>query len=280
MPKVQIARKFDKGITSSERNLKRIVSAHSIDNKKIIAPRQENKLPAFDVEVLLPVHNEGASIERTIRDMHSEISTIAHASFIVCEDGSRDNSQQVLRELSAQLPIRLNLSSDRKGYSRAMREGMDMLEAEYLLCLDSDGQCDPVDFTSFWNIRESADVLIGWRTHRADPLVRRIFSRFFLLLYQGVFHAPVHDPSCPFVLMRKPVAKMLAHELGEMQEGFWWEFVARACRRGFSVRELPIHHRLRSAGVTQVYKWRKMPGIFLRHVAALATIWNQTRPNA
>lgn len=241
--------------------------------------RQEKALPPFDVEVLLPVHNEGASIERTMRGMYSEISQVAHAGFIVCEDGSRDNSKEVLRDLSEHLPIRLNLSNARKGYSRAMREGMDMLEAEFLLCLDSDGQCDPADFARFWNIRESADVIIGWRTHRADPLVRRILSRFFLVLYNGIFHAPVHDPSCPFVLMRKPVAKRLAEELGEMQEGFWWEFVARACRRGFSVRELPIHHRLRSTGVTQVYKWQKMPGIFLRHVAALGSIWHQTRPN-
>jgi glycosyltransferase involved in cell wall biosynthesis len=242
-----------------------------------LASCQEKKLSAFDVEVLLPVHNEGASIERTMRGMFSEISRVAHVGFIVCEDGSGDNSKQVLRDLAKQLPIRLNLSSARKGYSRAMREGMDMLEAEFLLCLDSDGQCDPADFSNFWAIRDSADVLIGWRTHRADPWVRRIFSRFFFVLYQRVFRAPVHDPSCPFVLMRKSVAQRLAHELGEMQEGFWWEFVARACRRGFSVREIPIHHCLRSAGATQVYKWQKMPGIFVRHLAALGTIWNQTR---
>jgi dolichol-phosphate mannosyltransferase len=234
-------------------------------------------VPPFEVEVLLPVHNEGESIEATIRGMFTELSRIARTRFIVCEDGSRDNSKQVLRELAQQVPIRLNLSDARKGYSRAMREGMDMLEADFLLCLDSDGQCDPRDFAAFWQIRDSADVLIGWRTHRADPLVRRIFSRFFFLFYQAVFRAPVHDPSCPYVLMRKPVAKMLAKELGSMKEGFWWEFVARAHRRGFTIRELPIHHRLRSAGVTQVYRWRKMPEIFLRHLAALWTIWKQTR---
>ena len=234
-------------------------------------------MTSFEVEVLLPVHNEGESIEATIRGMFNELSRVARTGFIVCEDGSRDNSKQVLRELAQQWPIRLNLSDARKGYSKAMREGMEMLEADFLLCLDSDGQCDPRDFADFWQIRESADVVIGWRTHRADPLVRRIFSKFFFLFYQAVFRAPVHDPSCPYVLIRKPVAKMLAKELGSMKEGFWWEFVARAHRRGFSIRELPIHHRLRSVGVTQVYKWRKMPDIFFRHLAAIWTIWKQTR---
>jgi dolichol-phosphate mannosyltransferase len=234
-------------------------------------------MSAHRVEVLLPVHNEGESIEETIRDMHAELSRVANVGFIVCEDGSRDNSKEVLRELATQLPIRLNLSDARKGYSKAMREGMEMCEAEYLLCLDSDGQCDPRDFRKFWEARNSADVVIGWRVHRADPLVRRIFSRFFYVLYQMVFRAPVHDPSCPYVLMRNPVAKVMAYELGEMKEGFWWEFVARTHRRGFTLHEIPIHHQLRSAGVTQVYKWSKMPGIFFRHVAALFTIWRQTR---
>jgi glycosyltransferase involved in cell wall biosynthesis len=233
-----------------------------------------------DVEVLLPVHNEGRSIETTIRGIYTELSPLLSVRFIVCEDGSSDDSKDVLRRLSAELPMRLNLSDARKGYSKAMREGMVMLEAKFLLCLDSDGQCDPKDFTSFWQQRENADVLIGWRTDRKDPPVRRIFSRFFYFLYQSAFSTPVHDPSCPYVLIRKTVAQTLAKELGDMEEGFWWEFIARAHRHGFTIREVPIHHRLRSAGVTQVYKWQKMPGIFLRHVAAIFKIWKETRPGA
>ncbi len=229
------------------------------------------------IEVLLPVHNEGESIEATIRGMHSELSQSVNVGFIVCEDGSRDNTKAVLRSLATELPLRLNLSDERKGYSRAMREGMAMVEADYLLCLDSDGQCDPKDFASFWGQRTSADIVIGWRVHRADNFVRKAFSRFFYVLYQTVFHTPVHDPSCPFVLMPRELAHQLGAELGEMKEGFWWEFVARAHRHGFSILEIPVNHRLRSSGVTQVYRWSKMPGIFLRHAAALFRIWNQTR---
>lgn len=234
-------------------------------------------MPPIECEVLLPVHNEGESIEDTIRGIYAEISVVVKPGFIVCEDGSKDNTKQVLQRLAGEFPMRLNLSDARKGYSKAMREGMAMLDAEYLLCLDSDGQCDPKDFVSFWHERGTADILIGWRVHRADTFLRRTFSRFFYLLYQAVFHVPVHDPSCPYVLFSKAVARRLAGELGDMKEGFWWEFVARAHRRGFTIHELPVNHRLRSSGVTQVYKWSKMPGIFLRHVAALLKIWWGTR---
>jgi glycosyltransferase involved in cell wall biosynthesis len=154
---------------------------------------------------------------------------------------------------------------------------MEMLQADYLLCLDSDGQCDPRDFWQFWESRNTADIVLGWRVDRADTVLRRTFSRFFYVLYQAAFRTPVHDPSCPFVLMGKPVASTIVKELGSMQQGFWWEFVARVHRRHFSIRELPVHHRLRTAGVTQVYRWQKMPGIFCRHVMAIFQIWMQTR---
>lgn len=234
-------------------------------------------MPEFEVEVLLPVHNEGESIEATLRGMYDVLSPQVKVGFIVCEDGSKDNSKEVLRRLAGEIPIRLNLSDARKGYSLAMREGMAMTEAEYLLCLDSDGQCDPGDFARFWQARTAADVLIGWRVQRADTFVRRTFSRFFYFIYQMVFRTPVHDPSCPYVLFSRAVAHRMAQELGEMKEGFWWEFVARVHRHGFTLREIPIQHRLRAAGVTQVYKWGKMPGIFVRHVAALWIIWRETR---
>lgn len=230
-----------------------------------------------DIEILLPVHNEAGSIECTIREIHAELSPRLNIGFIICEDGSKDNTKEILRNLAEELPLRLNLSDARKGYSLALCEGMYMLKADYLLCLDSDGQCDPRDFWAFWEARGDQDVALGWRVKRADDPVRLVFSRFFYLIYQAVFRAPVHDPSCPFALMTKSVAFQLVNELGAMQQGFWWEFVARAYRRGYRIRELPVHHRSRSAGVTQVYHWSGMPGIFIRHVAAIFRIWVETR---
>jgi len=234
-------------------------------------------MPDHQLEVLLPVHNEADSIEATIREIWNELSPRVNMGFIICEDGSRDNTKQILRRLAEELPMRLNLSDDRKGYSQAMREGMQMLEAPWLLCVDSDGQCDPKDFWQFWDQRDKADLLIGWRVNRRDTLARRSMSRLFYFIYQSVFHAPVHDPSCPYILFKQEIAHWIAGEMREMKQGFWWEFVARIHRAGYSILELPVQHRLRAAGVTQVYQAQKMPGIFLRHVAAIFKINTQTK---
>ena len=230
----------------------------------------------YELEVLLPVHNEGESIETVIREIYQTIGSRVLMRFIVCEDGSTDDTKKVLTRLARKLPIKLTLSDARKGYSRAVLDGMAQLTAPYLLCLDSDGQCDPEDFLRLWEKRRDADVVLGRRVHRADPLWRRVFSRGFYYLYQFFYHVPVHDPSCPYLLAPRKVVERLRQEQGVMKQGFWWEFVARIHRRGYSICELPVRHRARLAGITQVYRLSKLPGIGYKHFVALFTIWSQT----
>jgi len=234
-------------------------------------------IPNPEVEVLLPVHNEGDSIEATIRELYEEFSPRVRVQFIVCEDGSKDNTKEVLTRLDQTLPMNLELSDARKGYSRAVVDGMMKMRAPYLLCIDSDGQCDPKDFWQFWEAREKADVLLGWRTQRADNPMRKLMSRGFFYIYQLFYHVPIHDPSCPYMLARKEVVQQIAPFQKEMKQGFWWEYVARCHLAGFSIKEFPIHHRDRAAGETQVYKLRKLPEIGYKHFMALFKIRQQKR---
>jgi glycosyltransferase involved in cell wall biosynthesis len=234
-------------------------------------------IPHPTVEVMLPVHNEAESIAATVKEIYDEVSPHLALQFIITEDGSRDNTKEVLTRLSQQYPMKLMMSEQRKGYGGAIVDAMPQLEAEYFWHLDSDGQMDPKDFWKFWEVRENFDVLIGWRVNRRDRFWRRLFSAMFYGFYQLLFWAPAHDPSCSFILARREVVERLVHEMGEMNEGLWWEFIARAHRRGLRVGEIPINHRLRSAGRSRVYHLKNLPRIASRHFLALFKIWAQTR---
>ena len=229
------------------------------------------------LEVLLPVHNEAESIEGTIREIYATLSPRVPLRFIICEDGSVDDTKKVLTRLSHSFPLKLVMSEERKGYSRAVIDGMKSLDADYLLCLDADGQCDPNDFGKFWDNRDSQDVTIGWRVDRSDNLLRRALSGAFYLVYQVLYRVPVHDPSFGYVLTHRRVIESVVSELGEMEQGLFWEFIARVHRRGFSVGEVPVKHRARSAGKTQIYRPSRLPGIAYQHFVALFRIWFQTK---
>jgi glycosyltransferase involved in cell wall biosynthesis len=225
------------------------------------------------LEVLLPVHNEVECIEAIMSEIYQVISQVTTMSFIISEDGSTDGTPQLLKDLTTRYPMKLITGPERKGYSRAVIDGLKVLDAPYVLCLDSDGQCDPADFASFWLKRDEADVLIGWRVKRQDVRLRKILSGTFKLYYKLLFNVSIHDPSCPFVLAPAHIVKELVPELGVLSQGFWWEFVARVWSHSYLINEMPVRHRLRAAGQTQVYRMRKLPGIGWTHVRGLVQIW-------
>jgi dolichol-phosphate mannosyltransferase len=232
-----------------------------------------------ELQILLPIHNEAESIAATVREIYKELSPIVQLEFLLCEDGSKDDTKQVLRELAQELPAKLLLSETRKGYSKAVRDGMSESTAPFLLCLDSDGQCDPKDFRKFWENRHKADVSVGWRVQRADNAMRKIMSRTFFAAWKSLYHVAIHDPSCPFMLTRQEVIQDISATMGAMREGFWWEFSARVSRRGYTIQEFPVRHRQRAAGITQVYRLGKLPGIGYQHFRALFRILRETRLN-
>jgi len=71
------------------------------------------------------------------------------------------------------------------------------------------------------------------------------------------------------VLMNRQTVREVVPLMGKMDQGFWWEFSAICHIQAIQPIEIPIRHRLRSAGTTQIYHVRKMPGIFVRHFRAL-----------
>ena len=232
-----------------------------------------------EIEILLPVYNEGACIEQVIREIYDDFSKKLRCQFIICEDGSKDNTKEVIIKLSKEIPMKLVMSPERKGYSQAVKDGMKVLSAPFLLCLDADGQCDPKDFWNFWKLRNNFDVISGWRVNRHDSFWRLLFSRIFYFVYQLFFHIPSHDPSCPFMLAQKPVIEELVTKMDVMQEGFWWEFSARVILSGYKTKEIKVNHRERLFGETQVYRLNKVTHIGYYHFLALFKISKQMKKN-
>ena len=71
-----------------------------------------------ELQVVLPVHNEGRTIDGTLAEWHEALREIDH-EFVVCEDGSTDDTVSVLRAAAAHLPLVLISDTRRKGYTRA-----------------------------------------------------------------------------------------------------------------------------------------------------------------
>ncbi len=228
-------------------------------------------LPYDAIDVVVPVHNEGATVRSTLEEFyHAAAESNVQVRFVVAEDGSVDDTVAVLKLLAKELPLTLISGPVRKGYSRAVIDGIRATGAEWVGFIDADGQCDPADFARLVALRDEADLVIGWRRQRCDPWIRKAMSFAFGLVYRTVFDVRLRDPSCPYLVIRQAsLRRILAGNAGILKQGFWWEFVARATALGLRIKVTPVHHRRRKSGTTQVYRPHKVPRIAVEHLIGL-----------
>lgn len=232
------------------------------------------------IEVVLPAHNEGDGIGHTLREFYQVVAIEAGlpVKFLVCEDGSVDNTIDVVRDVAREMPVNLLSFSERKGYSKAVVDGFRASTAELVGFIDSDGQCDPKDFSSLVKAIDDCDYVVGYRNPRNDSAFRKLISTAFGTVYRRLFPIRIKDPSCPYLLIRRAaLMRTLEGHPGILRQGFWWEFNARAQAAGLKIREVPVTHRKRTAGSTQVYKINRIPAIAIEHLRGLLVLRRELR---
>jgi glycosyltransferase involved in cell wall biosynthesis len=232
------------------------------------------------VDLVLPVHNEGAGIARTLEEL-DEVVRIRHGiplRMIVCEDGSSDDSLAVVEELAEKRPITVISSQERKGYSRAAIDGLLSATSPIVGFMDSDGQCDPTELPHMYEELEHCDLVVGYRNPRHDPIYRKVMSASFKVLYERILPVRLSDPSYGFMIMhRARLPEVLRGAPGLATQGFWWEFNARALHAGLTVHELPVRHRFRADGSTQVYRPGRIPAIAAHELGAMIKLRHELR---
>jgi len=233
-----------------------------------------SKVGKAEIAVLMPIHNEAETIEESVTEFYNIISPKMPLELVLSEDGSTDNTENVIERLSEKTPLKAILSTSRKGYAGGIKDGLKLVKANYVLITDSDGQQDPRDFWKLWSLRMKYDIVSGWRKERADALYRKVMSKIFQLRIKSTFNLPnLMDITAPFKLMETDVAIEIAEKCKYMSESFWNEFAVRAHVGGFSIGETPVTHRSRAdKSATRVYKPWKIPKIALAQLMAVSKL--------
>lgn len=222
------------------------------------------------LSIVLPVYNERDSIEIVLKEWKNTLQKLKISyAFVICEDGSTDGTSTFLKKIKKKYNFQLSQVKKRRGYGGAVIDGIMLAKSTYILSIDSDGQCDPQDFSKIWNKKSKADVIIGWRKKRADAFQRKIFSKLFFTLHKILFFHNIHDPSAPFVLYKKETVFPYLKYLRYLKEGFWWGFIGMCIKKRLSLYEIKINHKFRLKGDTVVYKANKIPSIAIRNIMGL-----------
>lgn len=241
-----------------------------------------NKKTTPEVTILFPIYNEADTIEKVISEFYEEVGRKIPLEILVVEDGSTDGTKEILEKLSHRIPMTLIMSKDRKGYSKALADGLKRVRTDLVFCTDSDGQHFAKDFWELYQLKNEYDVISGCRIHRSDALHRKIMSRAFQEMAKTLFKLPrFKDVTAPFRLIKTEVAKSIACEFKYMRESFWTEFTIRAHRKGARFVEVGVTHRDRLGdGSTRVYKPLKIPKIAASQFKGLLKLWLESKNNS
>jgi glycosyltransferase involved in cell wall biosynthesis len=169
---------------------------------------------------------------------------------VFVDDGSKDNSFNVLKGLAGDDPVRVRVVELRRnfGQTAALAAGIDHAQGSIIVMLDADMQNDPVDIPMMLEkIDEGYDVVSGWRKERKDTFINRTLpSKIANGLISWVTGVHLHDYGCTLKAYRREVITGF-RLYGEMHR-----FIpVYANRFGARIIEVPVQHHPRKFGKTK-----------------------------
>ncbi len=197
--------------------------------------------------MVIPVYNE----EENLLPLYEELKEVLkdlplEHEIIMVDDGSKDRSWEIIKELSSRDPAIKGIRFRRNfGQTPAMVAGFDEATGDVVVTMDADRQNDPKDIPRLLKkMEEGYDIVSGWRKDRKDPfLTRRLPSIIANKLISWVTGLHLHDYGCTLKAYKADVVKNI-DLYGQMHR-----FIpAVASMYGVDVAEIVVNHRPRMAG--------------------------------
>jgi len=199
------------------------------------------------ISIIIPVYNESESIGFLLDEVINVMSFHEiNFELIVINDGSKDNTYQLLKELTLKIK-ELSVISLRKNYGQtaAMSAGFDNSKGDIIITLDGDLQNDPNDIpTLISEINDGYDLICGWRFDRKDKLInRKIPSKIENKLIAHVTGLKLHDYGCSLKAFKKEIIDDIKL-YGELHR--FLPVLAKI--EGARIKEIKVNHRSRKYG--------------------------------
>ncbi|MBI3949975.1 MAG: glycosyltransferase family 2 protein, partial [Acidobacteria bacterium] len=154
------------------------------------------------ISVVLPAYNEEGNIGTMVTEVLTTMqSVVPDFEIVVVDDGSRDRTAEIVRELAERYPqVRLVQHPTNWGYGAALYTGFTSATKELLFFTDSDNQFVLSEINRLLPHIDHADMVVGYRAPRHDPWHRVLFGWGWSLLVTLLFGYTARDIDCAFKL--------------------------------------------------------------------------------
>jgi len=224
------------------------LNAENVHTQRMgVGPTTSDQLLGYSI--IIPAYNEGARVGTTLEKVLAYVDKQAwNAEIIAVDDGSRDNTAEIIRGYAEKNPrLRLLQNPGNRGKGYSVRNGMLHAQGELLLFSDADLSA-PIEEADklFGAIAGGADIAIGSRWLRRDlqtqrqPFYRQIFGRVFNLLLRITLGLTYKDTQCGFKAFTRDAAEKIFPLQKIERWGFDPELLYLARKLKFKVAEVPV----------------------------------------
>lgn len=204
-----------------------------------------------ELSYFFPAHNEAANLPGLVAEALATLPSLAERfEIVIVDDGSRDATPRLADELAERHPeVRAVHHPVNLGYGAALRTGFAAARFELLAFTDGDRQFRVADLGSLLTrlaAPDRPDAVVGYRIHRADPLVRTVYARLYRLANRMFFGLGVRDVDCACKVFRRSALDGISVESGGAF--FSAELLIKLQAAGRSIAEVGVPHYPRVAG--------------------------------
>jgi dolichol-phosphate mannosyltransferase len=223
------------------------------------------------ISIIVPVFDEADNVLPMAREVAAAFASVPNDwELVFVDDGSRDATWARIAEAArANSHVRGVRHTRNAGQSAALWTGIQATTRPLLATLDGDLQNDPAELPRLLRELETCDFACGWRQNRQDTFVRRVSSRLARWARGAALGAEFRDTGCALRVFKRAALEGVFGFNGLHR--FLPILVAGG---GFSVREVPVNHRARVAGVSKYGVWNRL-GRGLHDLIGVA--WYQRR---
>ena len=208
------------------------------------------------ISVVVPCYNESEALPKFMEELEKIVAGMDYVDFqvVLVNDGSKDNTLEVMKKLAADSSIVKYVSFSRNfGKEAAMYAGFAHADGDYVAVMDADLQDPPEFLEQMYDAvtKEGYDCAAARRvTRKGEPPVRSFFARMFYKLMAKMSKTEVVDGARDFRLMNRKVVDALlkCQEYNRFSKGmFGWV--------GFKTKWIEYENVERVAGQTKWNFW-------------------------
>ncbi len=203
---------------------------------------------APELEIVVPVYNEAAGLERSIRRLHRFLSDGFPFTWriVIADNASVDATPEIARRLALTLPSVRHLRLEQKGRGRALRAAWSASAAKVVCYMDVDLSTDLRGLLPLVAPLMSghSDLAIGTRLAHGSRVVRgpkrEFISRSYNRILRTTLRARFSDAQCGFKAVRRDVLDGLLDDIRDEGWFFDTELLVLTQRRGLRTHEVPV----------------------------------------